>query len=55
MNKVQILHLNVEKRRNVQNSLLNGATIRDFQAITVVEPCIFANPNDNRPKISQDY
>lgn len=55
MNRVQILHLNVGKRRNVQNSLLNDATIKDFQAITVVEPYVFANPDNNEPTIPQDH
>ena len=53
--KVQILHLNVGKRRNVQNSLPNDETIKDFQAITVVEPYIFADPDNNQPTIPQDY
>ena len=55
MNKVQILHLNVGKRRNVQNSLLNDETIKEFQAITVVEPYILADPDSNQPTIPRDY
>lgn len=55
MNRVQILHLNVGKRRNVQNSLLNDATIKDFQAVAVVEPYIFANPENDEPTIPQDH
>lgn len=35
--------------------LLNDETIKDFQAITVVEPYIFANPDNNETTIPQDY
>ena len=34
------MHLNVGKRRLVQHSLLNDVTIKDFDAIAVVEPYI---------------
>jgi len=54
MNKVQILHLNVGKRRNVQNSPLNDEICKDYGAITVVELYIFANPDDNQPTTPQD-
>jgi ribonuclease HI len=55
MNSIQILHLNVGKRRAAQNSLLNDKTLQDFSAIAVVEPYIFVKPEDNVPTIPQDY
>lgn len=54
MNRTQILHLNVGKRRLVQNSLLNDETLKDYQALCVVEPYIYANPDNNNPTIPQD-
>jgi hypothetical protein len=41
MTRLRIMHLNVGKRRLVQYSLLNDETIKDFDAIAVVEPYIF--------------
>jgi hypothetical protein len=55
MNSIQILYLNVGKRRAAQNSLLNDETLQDFSAIAVVEPYIFVKPEDNVPTIPQDY
>jgi hypothetical protein len=55
MNSIQILHLNVGKRRAAQNSLLNDKTLQDFSVIVVVEPYIFVKPEDNIPTIPQDY
>ena len=51
---VQVLHLNVGKRRTVQNSLLNDVSIKDFDAISVVEPYVFQHPQSGRPIIAQD-
>lgn len=55
MNRVQILHLNVGKTRIVQNSLLNDTSLKDFSAISVIEPYIYANPDNNKPTIPHDY
>jgi hypothetical protein len=41
MNRVQIMHLNVGKRRTVQYGLLNDTIVKDFIALTVIEPYIF--------------
>jgi hypothetical protein len=54
MSRTQILYLNVGRRRLAQNSLLNDETLKDFQAIFVVEPYIFATPDNNEPNIQQD-
>jgi hypothetical protein len=54
MNRVQVLHLNAGKRRPVQHSLLNDTTIKDFTALTVVEPYIFRHPQTGKPTIPQD-
>jgi hypothetical protein len=54
MNRVQIMHLNVGKRRTVQHSLLNDAAIKDFVAFTVVEPYVFQHPQTGEPTIPQD-
>jgi hypothetical protein len=55
MNRTQILHLNVGRGRLVQNSLLNDETIKDFQALCVVELYVFANPENGEPTIPQDF
>ena len=54
MNRVQIMHLNVGKRRTVQHSLLNDIAIKDFAAFTVVEPYAFRHPQTGEPTIPQD-
>jgi hypothetical protein len=55
MNRTQILHLNASRGRLVQNSLLNDETTKDFQALCVVEPYLFANPENGEPTILQDF
>jgi hypothetical protein len=47
------MHLNVGKRRLVQHSLLNDVTVKDFDAIAVVEPYIFQHPRTGAPYSSQ--
>ena len=54
MNRLRILHLNVGKRPAVQQSLLNDDSIKDFDALTVVEPYIFRHPQTGTPTIAQD-
>jgi hypothetical protein len=38
---LRILHLNVGKRKQVQQSLLNDETLKDFDALAIVEPYIY--------------
>jgi hypothetical protein len=40
MNRLRVLHLNIGKRPAVQQSLLNDDTLKDFDAMTVLEPYI---------------
>jgi hypothetical protein len=54
MNRLRILHLNVGKRLAVQQSLLNDDTLKDFDAITVLEPYIFRHSRTGDPTIAQD-
>ena len=35
------MHLNVEKRRTVQHSLLNDEALKDYAALTVLELYIY--------------
>ena len=42
--RLRIMYLNIGKRRLVQYSLLNNVTIKDFDAIAVVEPYVFQHP-----------
>ena len=41
MNRVQIMYLNVGKRRTVQHSLLNDEVLKDYTVLTVLEPYIY--------------
>ena len=54
MIRLRITPLNVAKRRLVQHSLLSDETIKDFDAIAVVEPCIFQHPRIGAPTVPQD-
>ena len=54
MDRLRILHLNVGKRPAVQQSLLNDETLKDFDAMTVLEPYIFRHPRTGDPTIAQD-
>jgi hypothetical protein len=54
MNRLRVLHLNVGKRPAVQQSLLNDDTLKDFDAMTVLEPYIFRHPRTGDPTIAQD-
>jgi hypothetical protein len=54
MNRLRILHLNVGKRPAVQQSLLKDDTLKDFDAMTVLEPYIFRHPRTGDPTIAQD-
>jgi hypothetical protein len=54
MNRLRVLHLNVGKRPVVQQSLLNDDSLKDFDALTVVEPYIFRHPQTGVPTITPD-
>jgi hypothetical protein len=54
MNRVQVMHLNVGKRRTVQCGLLNDEALKDYTALSVVEPYIYRHPQTGEPMISQD-
>jgi hypothetical protein len=54
MNRVQIMHLNVGKRRTVQHSLLNDEALKDYAALAVLEPYIYQHPQTGEPTISPD-
>jgi hypothetical protein len=54
MNRLQVMQLNVGKRRTVQHGLLNDEGIKDFDAIAVLEPYIFRHPQTNEPTIPAD-
>jgi hypothetical protein len=49
------MHLNVGKRRTVQCSLLNDEALKDYTALSVVEPYIYRHPQTGEPTISQDW
>jgi hypothetical protein len=54
MNRLQIMQLNVGKRRAVQHGLLNDEGIKDFDAIAVLEPYIFRHPQTDEPTVPTD-
>ena len=54
MNRVQIIHLNVGKRRTVQYGLLNDEALKDYAALAVIEPYIYEHPQTGEPTISSD-
>lgn len=54
MSRLRVLHLNVGKRSAVQHSLLNDNSLKDFDALTVVEPYIFRHPQTSLPTIARD-
>lgn len=54
MNSVRILHLNIGKRKAAQSSLFNDTKLKNFSAISVVEPYIFVNPENDELMIPQD-
>jgi hypothetical protein len=54
MNRVQIMHLNVGKRRTVQYGLLNDEVLKDYAALAVLEPYIYQHPQTGEPTISPD-
>jgi hypothetical protein len=45
------LHLNVGKRKQVQQSLLNDETLRDFNVLATVEPYIYRHPHTGKPTV----
>jgi hypothetical protein len=45
------LHLNVGKRKQVQQSLLNDETLRDFDALAIVEPYIYRHLHTGKPTV----
>lgn len=47
-----ILHLNVGKRKQVQQSLLNDETLKDFDALATVEPYIYKHPHTGKPTVT---
>jgi hypothetical protein len=49
---VRILHLNVGKRKQVQQSLLNDETLKDFDALAIVEPYIYRYPHTGKPTVT---
>jgi hypothetical protein len=55
MARLRVLQLNVGKKLAVQQSLLNDDTLKDFDAMTVLEPYIFRHPRKGKPTIAQDH
>ena len=49
---LHVLHLNVGKRKEVQQSLLNDETLKDFDALATVEPYIYKHPHTGRPTVT---
>jgi hypothetical protein len=49
---LRVLHLNVGKRKQVQQSLLNDETLRDFDALATVEPYIYRHPHTGKPTVT---
>jgi hypothetical protein len=49
---LRILHLNVGKRKQVQQSLLNDETLKDFDALATVEPYIYRHPHTGKPTVT---
>jgi hypothetical protein len=49
---LSILHLNLGKRKQVQQSLLNDETLKDFDALATVEPYIYRHPHTNKPTVT---
>jgi hypothetical protein len=48
---LRVLHLNVGKRKQVQQSLLNDETLRDFNVLATVEPYIYRHPHTGKPTV----
>jgi hypothetical protein len=48
------MRLNVGKRRTVQCGLLNEEALKDYTALSILEPYIYRHPQTNEPAISQD-
>jgi hypothetical protein len=49
---LRILHLNVGKRKQVQQSLLNDETLKDFDALATVEPYIYRHLHTGKPIVT---
>jgi hypothetical protein len=49
---LRVLHLNVGKRKQVQQSLLNDETLRDFDALATVEPYIYRHPHTGKATVT---
>jgi len=47
-----VLHLNVGKRKEVQQSLLNDETLKDFDALATVKLYIYKYPHTSRPTVT---
>jgi hypothetical protein len=49
---LRILHLNVGKRKQVQQSLLNDETLKDFDALAIVELYIYRHLQTGKPTVT---
>jgi exonuclease III len=49
---LQFLHLNVGKRKQVQQSLLNDETLKEFDALATVEPYIYMHLHTGKPTVT---
>ena len=49
---LHVLHLNVGKRKEVQQSLLNDKTLKDFDALAIVELYIYKHLHTSRPTVT---
>lgn len=49
---LNVLHLNVGKRRQVQLSLLNDEGLKDFTALATVEPYIYRDPTTDKATVT---
>jgi hypothetical protein len=49
---LRVLHLNVGKRKQVQQSLLNDETLKDFDALAIVELYIYRHLQTGKPTVT---
>jgi hypothetical protein len=38
---MQVLQLNIQKRREVQHNVMNGVNLKEFAALAISEPYVF--------------
>jgi len=52
LDTLQIMYLNIGKRKHVQHSLINDEGLRNYSLLLTTEPYIYRHPTTDQPTVT---